>query len=234
MNKATAPKRQTKAKARLKTPAAKPRGIGRPRGGTAMVGREPLIAKTCELLARLPLKQVTRAEVARSVGAHPSLIRYYFRNRSAMLLAAFEHLTSEYLRLNDEESKGHDGSAEAKLRSRMAALCRMQVLFPFFHRLIADEIATMRTNGSRKALKHVIDRGLGSYRVILDQGVAEGSLRAMDPVFLFMVIISAAHCFVSDSYVLEQALGKKAGDKGLAQQYRTFVCDLLINGLKPR
>jgi hypothetical protein len=43
---------------------------------------------SCELLTQLPPNPITRAEVARNMSVDPSLIRYYFRDRSMLLLAA--------------------------------------------------------------------------------------------------------------------------------------------------
>ncbi|HET6553641.1 MAG TPA: TetR/AcrR family transcriptional regulator, partial [Dyella sp.] len=220
MKKSTVP-RPALARRKTSNKAATPlrRAIGRPKGTASPVGRDMLIQKTCELLAKVPLKEVTRAAVARAAGAHPSLIRYYFRDRSAMLLAAFEHLTTEYLRLNEEELGSHTRSADSRLRSRVTSLCRMQVMFPFFHRLIAEEVSTQRSAASRKALKRVIERGLTSYSEILQQGVEEGLMRTVNPAFLLLAIIAMAHSFVSDSYVLELATGKQHDDEEFGEQY---------------
>lgn len=225
---------KSSAKKRKIPASPKKRGIGRPRGKAATVGREALVAKTCELLGKLPLKQVTRAAVARSVHAHPSLIRYYFRNRSSMLLAAFEHLTDQFLKIYEQESRGSDGSAESTLRGRVSALCRLDFTFPYFHRLITDEITTMQTPNARSALKRIIDRGVGEYSAVLERGVKDGSLRSVNVNFLFIAIVSLAHGFVTDSYVLDLVGDKSGKGRALSKQYRQFVCDLLLKGLLTR
>jgi len=53
----------------------------------------------------MQIKRVGRAAVAREAGVDPSLIRYYFKNRSLLLLAAFKKLTDEYSGFLREESE---------------------------------------------------------------------------------------------------------------------------------
>ncbi len=67
------------------------------------MGREALITRTCEMLMQMPPNKITRAEVARHMNVDPSLIRYYFRDRATLLLAAVARLTAELSRLMDEE-----------------------------------------------------------------------------------------------------------------------------------
>jgi AcrR family transcriptional regulator len=214
----------------------KRRGIGRPRAGAAhAVGRETLIATACELLTRLPPSQVTRARVAEVVGVDPSLIRYYFRDRSTLLLAAFQRLTTDYLTMADDDSRvRHHATPEESLRARVVALLRLNFKYPYFHQLVIDEIATMDVAAAREQLQRLTDRGLAGYADILHEGVKDGSLRAVDNAMLFIAVIGMTQFFVSGQAIVKTAIGARAYDEKLMETYGNVICDVLLHGLQGR
>lgn len=210
------------------------RGIGRPRAGSVQaVGREALITQACDMLTRLPASQVTRAALARSVGVDASLIRYYFRNRAALLLAAVERLTRRFV--TDVEGEQHPtgagGEVQELLRARLISLLRLNFHYPHFHNLIVDELATMSSGTAKKLLQRLTQRGLDSYGSIVHAGVRDGSLRDVDIRFLFIAIIGMTHFFTSGAAIVRIAMREEAYGKGLMEQYGTFLFDVLLNGL---
>lgn len=215
------------------TKPRKRRGIGRPASADNAVGRDALIAKTCELLSKLPPNEVTRAEVARAMNVDPSLIRYYFKDRSTLLLAAFERLTSQFPHMVEDASDQSDTSPPSRLRARVSALFRLETTYPFFQRLILEEVANMQSPAARKLMQDLTERGLSAYGEILQDGIKDGSLRAVDPLCLWVAVIGMCQFFIASAPI--QALArKKTADKAFADQYRDFMCELLINGLRAR
>jgi TetR/AcrR family transcriptional regulator len=209
------------------------RGIGRPpTGATHAVGREALITKACELLTRLPPSEVTRAAVARSMGVDPSLIRYYFRDRATLLLAAVERLTKQFVADVEDDKRKSDANAPDRLRARLTSLLRLNFTYPHFHQLIVDEVSSMNSTAARELLERLTARGLDSYRGIMQAGVKDGSLRDVNIRFLFIAIIGMTHFFVSGAPIVRIAVGEDAYNEGLMEQYGKFLCDILLHGLQ--
>jgi len=71
------------------------RSKGRPVTASAGVGREALIAATRQLLQELPPEQVTATAIARRAGGDPALVRYYFGNRTKLLLEVAQQIGGE-------------------------------------------------------------------------------------------------------------------------------------------
>lgn len=211
------------------------RGIGRPpAGATNAVGREALISKACELLERMPSAQVTRAEVARSLGVDPSLIRYYFRDRSTLMLAAVERMTSQFL-VNAESAVPRDTEEAAidELRARVKALLRLIYKYPHFHQLIVEELAGMSQPEARRLLETLISRGTTSYQHIFQRGRNSGQFRDVDVPLLFIAIIGVCEFFVSGHHIVRIAIGKdRAYGDQLMEFYGDFVCDLILKGIQ--
>jgi AcrR family transcriptional regulator len=197
-----------------------------------VVGREALIDRTCELLMQLPPNRITRAEVARQMGVDPSLIRYYFRDRSLLLLAAVEKLTADFSRMREREMQHEDPGPEGRLRARVSALLKFEITYPFFHRLLIDEFVNLDSPGAARFMHELTTTALAGYGSILEAGAREGVLRRADSAFLFLAVIGMCEFFVNGMPILRIALGKSFDERALSERYREFICDLLLNGLK--
>jgi len=212
--------------------AANRRGIGRPVAGPKTVGREVLIERTCELLTLMPPNRITRAEVARHMGVDPSLIRYYFRDRSMLLLAAMEKLTAEFSRMLHEELGQAVHGPEGALRARVSALQKFETAYPFFHRLLIDEFVNLSSPAAARFLQQLTAQAVAAYSAILDDGVSQGVFRRTDSAFLFLAVIGVCEFFVNGMPILRIALGKNFDEKSLSARYREFICDLLLHGIR--
>jgi TetR/AcrR family transcriptional regulator len=226
------PRKGTKKRTARSGLTASRRGIGRPAAGPNTVGREALIDRTCELLTQMPPNRITRAEVARHMGVDPSLIRYYFRDRSMLLLAAMEKLTAEFSRMLDQELAQADRGPEGALRARVSALQKFETTYPFFHRLLIDEFVNLNSPATARFLQQLTAQAVAGYGAILDDGVSQGVFRRTNGAFLFLAVIGVCEFFVNGMPILRLALGKNFEEKGLSDRYREFICDLLLNGIR--
>ena len=224
--------KRTNKRASRKGQATSRRGIGRPAAGPKTVGREALIDRTCELLMQMPPNRITRAEVARHMGVDPSLIRYYFRDRSMLLLAAMEKLTAEFSRMLDQELGQADRGPEGALRARVSALQKFETTYPFFHRLLIDEFVNLNSPAAARFLQQLTAQAMAGYGAILDEGVSQGIFRRTDSAFLFLAVVGMCEFFVNGMPILRIALGKNFDEKGLSARYREFICELLLNGIR--
>jgi len=224
-------KRAKKAPART-TRGASRRGIGRPAAGPQVVGREALIARTCELLTQLPPNRITRAEVARHMGVDPSLIRYYFRDRSMLLLAAVEKLTGEFSQILEQELQQAGPGPENALRARVSALLKFEITYPFFHRLLVDEFINLNSPAATRFLQQLTGNAVAGYNAILESGRSSGVFRRAEGPLLFLAVVGMCEFFINGMPILRQALGKAFDERGASTRYREFICDLLVNGLR--
>ncbi|WP_313803776.1 hypothetical protein [Sphingobium sp.] len=217
------------------------RSRGRPRtastgegGADHAVGREGLIDATIELLKHQPPSAITPVVVARAVGVHPSLIRYYFKNRATLLVAVAERVTERFGKQVELAAEQSDGSPRSRLCARIGALIDLNATFPFFHQLIVSEIATSDDPAAQEMIAKFTNRGQGAYGAILRAGLVDGSFRGMDPGLLYVVVIGMAEFFVSARRQLEVAQGAPIDEEELRAVYKTFVCDLVLNGVTKR
>lgn len=216
-------------------PVAKPvrRGIGRPQLSEPKVGREALLEKTCELLRIMPPAQVTRAEVARFANVDPGLIRYYFKDTSTLLVAAAESLCAKFGEDIAKVGSLAELSVEERVRARISTLLALEIQQPNFNRLMIETVVGSPTPAAQKLMKDVNARGVAAYQALLDEGFASGEFRQVDSAYLHFSIIALCEFFVAGLPILGVATGKKPDLKLMGESYREFICDLVINGLRP-
>jgi hypothetical protein len=67
----------------------------------------------------------------------------------------------------------------------------------------------------------------------LSQGVTDGTLREVNPAYLYMAIIGLCDFFVTASPVILRDLDQDTR-QATNSEYADFICDILLNGLRPR
>lgn len=212
----------------------RPRGDGQGKDAEARVGRDALIDAAIDLLKAHPPAAITPVAVARHIGVHPSLIRYYFKNRATMLVAVAEKITERFSRQIEATTEETGSSPRSRLCARIGALIDLNAAYPFFHQLFVSEIATSDDPAAREMVTHFTHRGQGAYGAILRAGLVDGSFRGMDPGLLYIVVIGMSEFFVSARRQLEVAHGAAIDEDELRAVYKAFVCDLVLNGVAAR
>ena len=214
------------------TRAPRRRAIGRPAATAEGVGREGLIETTCQLLQELPPNLVTRAEVARRANVDPSLIRYYFQDRSSLLVAATERITHNYSRTLARAALRAGPSAESRLRARVNAIIDLIVTFPFFLRLFIEELNGSAAKAGDKLFRATVLEGVHDLRQVIEQGTRSGELKPTNVPFLFIALLGMAECFVTSAPLLKIAAGGRLDPVKATKRYKAFVADALIDGLR--
>ena len=208
---------------------------GRPEdyGGNA-VGADAIILKVCELLRDVAPRDVTLLRAAQYAGVDRSLIRYYFKNRSSLMLAAARHLLAQ---LQNELSAVRPSPAqepETEIRERARGLLRFQIKHPYFHRLMVEEVVNSEEPEARAFFRSFTATGIGSYRASAETAARNSRMRAVEGAFLYMATIGMCEFFVTGTPILKIAFGKDYDADAVNRQYEKFICDYVVDGLRRR
>lgn len=202
------------------------RGKGRPANGG--VGREVIIAATRRLLADLPPSQITISSVAREASVDPALVRYYFKDRPNLLLETALAMIGEVSVL-----KQAPGSAADFIRERVEKNFELSRSSRYMTRLMIDELAASPSAEVRETYRQVSEAVVKLYNEALN---APNSLLrpGVNPFFFHITLVALADFYSKAGPLLRihQAPGQSEADQ--ARDYRQFVMDLLIEGLKAR
>jgi AcrR family transcriptional regulator len=224
---------------RRSVPATKPvknpgRSIGRP-AGKKSVGKEVIILRTVELLRTTPPEKLSLTGVAKNAGVHLTLVKYYFQDRTRLLVDVARHLTIELGEKRVRAGEQAQLTPQERLRVRIDAMVDFYFLNPFYHRLMLEIIADEKDELAGELISHWISRTLEIYHGIFSAGVAEGTLRPLDEPFTYLAIMGLCEQFHLGLRLFNRAqIGPRETTDQAAARYKEFLYDLVFNGLATR
>ncbi len=208
---------------------------GRPLAqGSKRVGSDTIVKEVCELLRDFAPRDVTLLRVAQHAGVDRSLIRYYFKNRSTLLLAAARHLFRALQSELDSARESAPADPEARIRANAVALLRFQLEHPYFHRLMIDEIFVSDDPEAKAFFESLTSVALAAVRATTHAAAREDETRAVDGAFLYIAIIGMCEFFVMGAPILKVAFGKDYDAEAVAREYEKFIRDYVVDGLRQR
>jgi hypothetical protein len=98
---------------------------------------------------------------------------------------------------------------------------------------MVETVITSATPEAKKLVNDLSRRGVQAYREILEEGVAAGAFRPVDSAYLYFAVIGLCEFFIPGLPVLASAVGGKPDPKRYKEDYRDFICNLVLNGLRP-
>jgi AcrR family transcriptional regulator len=202
---------------------------GRPQKDRPAVGRDTLIAATRNLMKTTPPAQITRLDIARAAGVDPALIRYYFGNKSALVVAAVLQAGAE-LRDRQLSSSAQATSVVDNIRRRIVVLLETLYQDTSLHHLIIERIIHSNSKKARDLRQDMVFGSCEELAAIIEQGVAGGQLRRVDPRHLFLAMVGACSFPMAERALFAELMG---GEPTRAQldAYANFVVDLFLVGL---
>jgi TetR/AcrR family transcriptional regulator len=205
------------------------RNPGRPHAAGASDAREAILQAACRLLKDHLPTQVTNSMIAREAGADPALIRYYFGDRSALLLAVVEELMKNVR----PQPPPSPMNAEGFVTWRVESTLRFARSARSMQRLMVDELAEHGSAEVKEAVrlrnKGLVDR----YASILRDQIGD-EIVEVNPLFLHAAILGVCEFFTAAQSVILPLTEPGTDPAELAAGYEAFVIDLFLNGLRRR
>jgi AcrR family transcriptional regulator len=202
---------------------------GRPQRDKPAVGPDALIAATRELMKSMPPGQITRLDIARAAGVDPALIRYYFGDKSALLVAAVLQAGAE---LRERQARGYaEGiSARDKIRRRIFILLEALYQDPSLHHLIIERIIHSKSKAARQLRHDLVYRTCDELAAVIEEGVAAGEFRRVDHRHLFLATVGACSFPMAERALFAELMGAPTSAADL-RAYADFVADVFLDGL---
>jgi TetR/AcrR family transcriptional regulator len=217
--------------ARRKAPAAarQKRSRGRPGPKDGAVGRDAIVAAARQLLEALPPHKVPTVLIARKAGVDPALVRYYFSNREELLIAVIEHILATWL----AEHQLPDGPPAQRLSAHIDGMFEFSCRVRSMQRLMIDGCAEAKSAAVRARVRTLTAEAMHHYAEFLHlEGDAEAA--SPDPLFMHIAIIGLCEFFAAAQAMILPVAPKHLDATQLAQRYKAFICDLVLDGVRSR
>ncbi|MBU0554910.1 MAG: TetR/AcrR family transcriptional regulator [Alphaproteobacteria bacterium] len=205
----------------------KPRKRGQGRPAENVVGREAVLETARRLVKEHPPARISIAMIAREAGVDPALVRYYFKDRSNLLLAVATSMMDD-LPYAARDPRPADKVIENNIR-RSALFTRSN---RHIHRLMVDELADAKASDVSERLGEMNREAVAWLGEVLARDAS--SVRKVDPALLHVAILGLFDFFATAEPVVRQLFPDDTDPDELAARYEEFVVDLLMNGLRSR
>jgi AcrR family transcriptional regulator len=202
------------------------RGQGRPSENG--VGREALLATAKRLVKELPPARVTVSLIAKEAGVDPALVRYYFGDRSNLLLAVADSMLQDTPRPLAGEAE-----PAAVLEHSIRQTGRFTNSTKHIHRLMVDELADAKSVEVGRRLGEMNQGAVRAFAELFESDKG-ATLRDMNPLFLHVALLGLFDFFVSAEPVVRHLVPEGTDMNALASAYEDFVADLVLNGVRKR
>ncbi|HJX80169.1 TetR/AcrR family transcriptional regulator [Glutamicibacter sp.] len=194
--------------------------------------RETILDAAAAAFTRRGFAKTTMDDIAKAVGATKGLIYYHFPSKFDIYLGGYE-LGMNKVKQAVEPRAADSGNGLERLRLMAIAHVRNLMINPKYHHLIhqgvrdqASESMTVRQRESLMELNQLRKDYELMFRGIIEVGVADGSLREVDPALSARVLLSSLNAV--DMWYRE--MDDQSEDK--IQDMADDVVDLVIGGVQ--
>jgi len=201
------------------------------RAGADEVTKKALLDATAELLAERSDLAFSQAEVGARAGMSAALVQYYFGSKHGLLAALLEYSSTHYV----EQINGLADmamSAVDKLRLHVRGIVTTYTKTPYLDRLLHHLIENSPEDEARRISEFYVGRVIDFYRRLIDQGVAEGMFRPVDPVHLYFILVGTGDHLVARRRLLEPIVGSSGFDSSFARVFGDELFAMVFSGVK--
>jgi TetR/AcrR family transcriptional regulator len=210
----------------------RPRPARRPRGRDARDTREGLLTAATELFAARGFDGVSVAQIAHGAGVTKALINYHFGGKRKLYLAIITATFAEIVE-RVEQLVASGRPAPDQLREFVALVGEMATTRrPHFPAMMLREVLAGGTHLTPEVVPYLM-RVLGAVRRVVEQGVRDGTLRPVDPLFTHLSLVGSLLFFFATAPFRERmaATAEPALRTAPAAEYVQHVQELIARGL---
>ena len=193
--------------------------------------REVLLDAASALMRENDTIEIGILDIAKRAKVNHGMIRYYFGSREVMLLALLDRDVA--LRINQLDALFRlDVTPTERMRIHLEGILDTYYQIPYLNRLIQ----AMVRGASEERVRHIADELLkpiaGAQQRIIEEGMATGEFRKVDPKLFYFNTIGAADGLYANRFTLSAVFGGiPAANDELHARYKAQTVDTLLAGL---
>ena len=191
---------------------------------------EKLLDAASELMIARSSIEISLSDIAQKSGANAALVKYHFGNKDGLLLALLARDAATEV-ANLEYLLAQPISPTAKLKLHISGIIRAYHRFPYMNRLIHYLLHESSAEAADEVSKFFVAPLLDFHRRLIEEGVAQGEFRAVDPVLFYTSLIGACDHLFFGRHALSRAIGVGPVTDDVCRQYIAHMEALICGGI---
>jgi AcrR family transcriptional regulator len=216
-----APKPSSKTSRLAPPPAAEP-----PMNPTAA----KLLVAAGDLMTEKNSVDISLSDIAQRSGINAALVKYHFGNKEGLLLALLARDAKAEI-VNLEYLVDQPISPTEKMRLHIAGIINAYCRFPYMNRLIHFLLNDSVPETSREVVNFFVKPLLDLQRRILEEGVAAGEFRKVDPTLFYIGLVGACDHLFYRRRSISDAAGIAAVTDDVRRRYIAHMTEMTLGGL---
>ena len=205
----------------------KPKRRSRAEQGT----KDLLLDTAVAILSERSRIDVTLSELGERSGMNTALVRYYFGNKSGMMMALTERTLNNAMAQLDKVF-ALDIPADEKLALHIKGTINTYFDYPFVNRLM-HSLGTIDDGKYEKEIANKFARPIMEFqRKVLKEGEAQGIFRKVDPKLLSFHIAGACDYLFHNLAYLNELHGIDEVSEEIKESYGEQVSSIIIQGIR--
>lgn len=191
---------------------------------------ERLLAAASALMIERNSIELSLADIAQKSGANAALVKYHFGNKEGLLLALLAR-DAEAQFSNLKFLLAQPISPTEKLRLHIAGIVNAYYRSPYMNRLIHFLLHGSSESSADSVSVFFIKPLLDFQRRLLDEGVAAGQFRKVDPIFFYTHVVGACDHLFHGRHAMERAAGVGEVTDEVRRNYIDYMIETLLGGM---
>jgi len=214
------------------TPARTPRrrGRGRPVGEGDFDSRDALLRAAHELLLQSRGLPVPLSAICERAGVDVAMVRYHFEGRRGLMTSLFERLCAAWAH-ELESLLALDLSPRRKLEIHIRQIIRNYRRHPYTNRLMTELITSSKPALAKRLSRNFVRPLVDFHQRLIDQGVAAGEFRPIDPMYFFCSVIGMCEFQFAVQPLLGVAFGTAPDDEAVESAFISHTTALVLDGV---
>ncbi|MGO4711674.1 TetR family transcriptional regulator [Bradyrhizobium sp. 2TAF24] len=191
---------------------------------------EKLLDAVSDLMIERNSTDVSLSDLAQRSGVNAALVKYHYGNKEGLLLALLAR-DAEVQVSHLEYLLQQPISPTEKLKLHIAGIINAYYRFPYMNRLL-HLLLHDSTEKAAQSVSHFFVKPLLDFqRRLLDEGVAAGEFKPVDPVFFYTHLIGACDHLFHGRHAMSRAAGVGEVTDEVRRQYIDHMIDALLGGM---
>ena len=189
-----------------------------------------LLVAAGDLMIERNSTEVSLSEIAPKSGVNAALVKYHFGNKDGLLLALLARDAAAEM-TNLAFVLDQPISPTEKMRRHIAGIINAYYRVPYLSRLIHLLLHQGSEATSKEVHRFFIDPLFGFVRKLLDDGVAAGEFRKVDPALFYISLNGACDNLFYGRQMNARFLGPTGISDEVRRQYIKHMTTLFLGGL---
>jgi AcrR family transcriptional regulator len=189
-----------------------------------------LLKAAGELMTERNSIDISLSELAKKSGINAALVKYHFGNKDGLLLALLARDSQSEIENLDYLMRQPISPTE-KLKLHIAGIIKAYHRFPYLNRLI-HRLLYESSEASAKEVSRFFAMPVFEFqRRLLEEGVAAGEFRKVDPVLFYISLIGACDHLFHGRTAMSPVLGIGAVTEDVRRRYVAHMTELICGGI---